>query len=251
MLTARLMLLHRWLGLLMGPLILVAAGTTLALNHQDALKAAIDAGRPAQGPFDEYVLSALQDPTAPDHLLLGTHAGLYRSADAGRHWRPVTLPVPAKQVGALVGDPQAPRRVYALLRQAGLFVSPDFGDHWQAMPLPTGGEARPQYLALAGVSSRDLAVVTSAGLWSGSGDDWRLQPRPTSAPRQASRRLMQWAYDLHDGQAWGRYGVPVTDGVALTLIALVLTGYAVTANLGARRRPRRRATKGLTTPTSP
>jgi photosystem II stability/assembly factor-like uncharacterized protein len=36
--------------------------------------------------------SLLVDPTNPDRLLLGTHAGLYRSSDGGRHWQFFKLP---------------------------------------------------------------------------------------------------------------------------------------------------------------
>jgi hypothetical protein len=241
MLTARLLQTHRWLGLLMGPLVLLAAGTTLALNHQDALKAAMEAGRPPQGPFDQYVLSALADPATPGRLLMGTHAGLYRSEDGGRTWQTLTMPAKVEQVGSLQADPASPRRVYALLRHAGLFVSEDFGDHWQAIPVPVAGERRPQFLALAATHAEQLTVVTNGGVYTRSGATWLHVPRPPAVRHETSRQVMQWAYDLHDGQAWGRFGVPVTDGVAVALIGLVLTGYAVTFNLGARRRRRRPA----------
>jgi uncharacterized iron-regulated membrane protein len=240
MITARLMQTHRILGLLLGPLILIAAGTTLALNHQEAIKSAIEAGRPPQGPFDQYVLSALADPARPERLLMGTHAGLYRSDDGGAHWRTLSLPTDVAQVGSLQADTSSPRRVYALLRQGGLFVSEDFGDHWQAVPIPVQGERRPQYLALASARAGALTVVTNAGVFAQDGTTWRQVPRPPAVRHETSRKVMQWAYDLHDGQVWGRWGVPVTDSVAITLIVLVLTGYAVTFNVGARRRRSRR-----------
>ncbi|MBC7543348.1 MAG: PepSY domain-containing protein [Candidatus Sericytochromatia bacterium] len=241
MITSQLLLIHRWLGVLMGGLILVAAVTTLGLNHQDWLRGRIEANQPPQGPFDQYVLTAAQDPRLPSHLLMGTHAGLYESRDGGATWQTIIMPVKAKQVGTLRYDPAVPGRVYALLRDEGLFVSADDGAHWQHEDLPVGKAGRTQYLALASSGTPGLTVVTNQGVYRQPQAlaTWQQTPRPVAVRHETSRKLVQLLYDLHDGQYWGSWGVPLTDLVSVTLIILGVSGYALFFRFGGRKRRRR------------
>ena len=76
--------LHRWLGLVAGLMILIAAGTAIGLNHQDWLLRPVKA-EAAKSPYDRYVLSTATDPADPLHVLVGTSDGLFRTFDQGRN----------------------------------------------------------------------------------------------------------------------------------------------------------------------
>src|SRR4051794_37631317 len=64
-----------------GIVILATAIAVLASRGSESPSAS--AGLPNTSDYH----SLLVDPTNPDRLLLGTHGGLYRSVDGGRHWQ--------------------------------------------------------------------------------------------------------------------------------------------------------------------
>jgi len=73
--------------------------------------------------------SLLVDPTNPDGLLLGTHAGLYRSSDGGRHWQFFKLPNRDAMSLARVGTGKT-----LWMAGHGVFArSEDGGQTWQEL----------------------------------------------------------------------------------------------------------------------
>lgn len=218
--------LHRWLGLVAGLMILVAAFTALGLNHQDLLLRPVKA-EAAQSPFERYVLSSWADPQAPERLLVGTSDGLFRSPDGGKTWEEAVLSVPAEQVVALVGDPSQPGTVYAALREIGVYRSSDGGDLWEEVALPFSPSEGPTVQGLAVTQEGALLVTTPKGLYRQAGAAWAHVPAPVIQRKEDARKGLQLVYDLHDGKFWGTWGVPVTDAVSLALIALVFSGYAI------------------------
>ncbi len=111
-----------------------------------------DAGRTWTPIFDEQPTQSIGAiavaPSAPDTLYVGSGEGLhrpdlsvgngvYRSDDAGRHWRYLGLP-DAQQIPELAIDPRTPETVYAAVlghpfgpsEQRGVYRSRDGGRHW-------------------------------------------------------------------------------------------------------------------------
>lgn len=233
---------HAWAGLLSGPLILVAAGTALALNHKDLLLRPVSAQ--VSSPYARFLTAVVApDPAAPALRLVGTSDGLFRSEDGGKTFAEATLGVPAEQVVALAPVPDAPGRVYLALREAGVWRSDDGGWIWEEEPLPFvpafGAET---IQALAAGPGGHLTLLTPAGLRERDARGaWRLVPRPAAAGEADAKRLERLAYDLHDGRFWGAWGLWLTDAAALALVALAGTGYALAwRSAAARRRARRR-----------
>lgn len=217
-----MMKLHRWVGLVVGLLILVAAGTALGLNHQDWFLGPAKGGA-AHNPYERYVLSLWTDPRDARHLLAGTSDGLFRSADGGKTWADAVLPIPAEQVVALRG---AGAVVYAAFRTAGIYKSDDGGDLWEEVSLPFN-PAEGTTIQAMDLASSGLVVITPKGLYTQTGVTWQHEPVPTTQQADDARWGLKLLYNLHDGKFWGRFGVPVTDAVSLALIALVLSGYFV------------------------
>ncbi|MNK41292.1 Ycf48-like protein [compost metagenome] len=233
--TKTMLQLHRWLGLIAGLLILVAAGTAIALNHQDWFRRPPASG---EGPFAKYVLSTAVDPSDSQRILVGTHDGFFRSPDGGASWEKVALPVPAEQVGAIQFDPGRPGRVYVAVRASGLYRSDDHGARWEAIALPFSPPRGTQLAGLALDAEGKLTLTTTAGLYREGSDGWgRVGGAP---PKPKANQALQVIYDLHDGRFWGTYGVPVTDGVSVALILLVLSGYILFFGREIRRRIARR-----------
>lgn len=233
--TKNMLLLHRWLGLIAGLLILVAAGTAIGLNHQDWFRRPVIT---SDGPFAKYVLSTAVDPTDSQRLLMGTNDGFFRSLDGGHSWEEVVLPVPAEQVGSIQFDPSRPGRVYVAFREIGLFRSDDHGDIWEEVALPF---YPPEGIHLAGLAvdaAGKVTLATTAGLYRESATGW--DSIGGAPPKPQANQALQLIYDLHDGRFWGTYGVPLTDGVSIALILLVLSGYFLFLNREIRRRMARK-----------
>lgn len=236
---------HTWAGLLAGPLVLVAAGTALALNHRDLLARPVS--ERVASPYARYLtaVAAPAVPDAPGLRLVGTSDGVFRTTDGGRTFEEVTLPVPAEQVVALASAPDAPATVYLALRESGVWRSDDGGWVWEEVALPFtpafGGET---IQALAPGPKGALALLTPAGLRERApAGGWTLAPRPAAPAAEGDKALVRLAYDLHDGRFWGRWGVWLTDAAAALLLALVATGYGMALRAWAlrRRAVRRRA----------
>jgi ligand-binding sensor domain-containing protein len=230
-----MLLLHRWLGLIAGLLILVAAGTAIGLNHQDWFRRA---PMTTDGPFSKYVLSTAVDPSDPQRILMGTNDGFFRSLDGGKSWEEIVLPVPAEQAGAIIFDSGTAGRVYVAFREIGLYRSDDHGDIWEEVALPF---YPPEGIHLAGLAldaQGQVTLATTAGLYRQRGSDWESVGSAPPAPK--ANAAIQLIYDLHDGRFWGSYGVPITDAVSGSLIVLVLSGYFLFFGREIRRRLARR-----------
>lgn len=217
--------LHRWVGLVVGAMIVIAAGTAIALNHQDLLMKPEHAAA-AKSPFDRYMLSLQVDPKDAKHLLAGTSDGLFRSHDGGKTWEDAVLPVPAEQVVALKADPAHPGVVYAALRTTGVYRSDDGGDVWEEVSLPFEASSAASVQSLD-VTAAGLVVLGSGGLYRQHGETWDRVDRPAAEVPTATKRTLQLVYDLHDGHAYGSWGYLVTDAVSAALIGLVVSGYLV------------------------
>ena len=234
----RMRTLHKLAGIVAGPLILVAAGTALGLNHQDVVRGAVAPA--ASGPFGKYVLAVGADPREPARLLVGTNDGLFRSEDGGKTWEEAVLPVPAEQAGAIAFDPARAGVVYVAFRSAGVWRSTDGGYVWEDLPLPFKPHEGVDVAGLSLGADGALVLATPQGVWRQAGATWTLAaaaPRPTGS--EAGKERVQLFYDLHDGRFWRDWGVPVTDAVAIMLIALVVTGYALVLQVWWARRRRR------------
>lgn len=246
--TRTMVTLHRWLGLVAGLLILVAASTAIALNHQDLWKRPAAQGTGVTSPFQKYVLATAVDPHEPARILVGTSDGLYRSLDAGKSWEEAVLPVPAEQVGSLQFDPRQPGVVYVALRSIGVFRSTDHGDIWEELTLPFYPPEGTQVTGLSIAGDGGLVLTTTDGLFRqpAGAEAWQHVAKPAVAKVEDSKRWVQLVYDLHDGRFWGSYGVPLTDAVSGALILLVLSGYGLFLDRAVRRRmARRRSTTEL------
>lgn len=250
--TKSMLTLHRWLGLVAGIMILIAASTAIGLNHQDWLKRP-SAKATASSPYQKYVLSTAVDPTEPNRVLMGTNDGLFRSLDGGKTWEEAVLPVPAEQVGSIQFDPRATGVVYVSLRSIGVFRSADHGDIWEELTLPFYPPEGTEVTGLSIAGDGGLLMSTTEGLYRkpAGADTWQHQGMAMAPKSESGNQLVQLIYDLHDGRFWGTYGVPITDTVSMALIVLVLTGYVLFFGRILRIRMARRRSVTLVRDASP
>jgi photosystem II stability/assembly factor-like uncharacterized protein len=83
----------RWLWPLVTGLLIAGIGTGAFLLAKDQAQSGGDGPAAATGglPDTPDYHSLLVAPNDPEHILLGTHAGLYESTNGGRDWRQVAL----------------------------------------------------------------------------------------------------------------------------------------------------------------
>ena len=80
--------------------------------------------------FDQVATS----PAAPASLYAaGIGAGVIRSDDRGRTWRPIHTGLPGLEVAAFAVHSFRPDTIYALIAGRGLFRTEDGGGRWQKM----------------------------------------------------------------------------------------------------------------------
>ncbi len=82
------------------------------------------------------VRSIVVDPQAPDHLLIGTNEGIFRSEDAGNEFRACDGDFSNKVVWSLAMSPHEPNRLLAGTRPAHVFESLDGGKSWSQLTTP-------------------------------------------------------------------------------------------------------------------
>ena len=220
--------LHRLLGLWSSLLLILAAVATLLLNHRAWI---LPLNGQGDGPFGQYVLSHSICASDPQLVLVGTSGGLFSSEDGGHSYREVTLPVSASPgVVGVAFHPNEPTHLYAVLRTQGIYSSLDGGNLWTRIAF----DGKPIQSFGVGFDG-SLSVLTPSGLYRRVGDQWQAPVAPPAGPGQsqgASRSLVRLAYDLHDGQLWGRASVIVTDILALLVLLLVGTGLTLSRKSG-------------------
>jgi photosystem II stability/assembly factor-like uncharacterized protein len=88
----------------------------------------------------QHVHSLTMDPAAQT-LFLGAHAGLFRSADAGRSWEKVPLSAKHSHLDVMAAtfDPKEPKTIYVGTHEAGVLKSTDGGGTWREMNSGLGG----------------------------------------------------------------------------------------------------------------
>jgi photosystem II stability/assembly factor-like uncharacterized protein len=83
-----------------------------------------------------YIYAGLAGETGTGRVV---HSGLYRLAEGGAEWEPLTQGLPERPaVRALAVHPQRPEIVYAGTQQ-GPYHSADRGAHWEKVPVPDHG----------------------------------------------------------------------------------------------------------------
>jgi hypothetical protein len=206
--TKNMLTLHKWLGAVGGIFVLIAGATAVGLNHGDQLRALTEGRDASEGPFAHSILATA---TYGDRLLVGTTHGLFESTDGGKAWHQTAL---TERVGALVQDGN---HLFASVAGKHVLRSDDAGRHWQEVPLPLGDN----HVEALAVEHGAPVVVTEAGVIAHN----VLVPRPNVPGVENAKRFQTFIAELHMGDVYGRFGVPITDAIGLSLIALVLSGY--------------------------
>lgn len=86
------------------------------------------------GPHGGRVLALAVVPDGDRPVLAGTiGAGVFRSVDGGRTWRPANAGLAGAEAAVLVVDPRDPRRILCGTWDDGLFRSEDGGDTWHSV----------------------------------------------------------------------------------------------------------------------
>ncbi len=77
------------------------------------------------------LFSIATDPSSPATLYAGSHgSGVWKTADGGSSWSPVTDALPTLKIAALAVDPAQTSRVYVATPDFGVFRSEDGGTSW-------------------------------------------------------------------------------------------------------------------------
>ncbi|MBM3531153.1 MAG: hypothetical protein FJX62_24010 [Alphaproteobacteria bacterium] len=141
------------------------------------------------------VWSVAVDPKNPDVLIAGSRpAGLYRSADAGRTWKPLTAPgvIPASEVNGgptrvtqILFDPVDRGTVWATIEIGAIYRSTDDGETWERKEsgLVSGDVHGIAALQVPG-RGKVLLATTNRGLHRSedNGETWTVQEIPSPWP---------------------------------------------------------------------
>ncbi|HYU33162.1 MAG TPA: YCF48-related protein [Thermoanaerobaculia bacterium] len=106
------------------------------------------------GPFGGTVWKIAVAPGAQRTFYAATSGGIFRSTDAGAHWKPVDAGLPQTNVASLAVDPSDAQTVYA-----GLYVTQQ---NMSGVYKTTNGGSRWEAAGLEGLPTYDLAVDPSA-----------------------------------------------------------------------------------------
>ena len=223
--TQNMLKLHRVLGLIGGVFIFIAGATAVCMNHGERIGAFVEGKGPGEGPYAHSVLATTLDPRTPNRMLMGTTNGLFESLDGGKAWQLKTLPVDGDRVSALVTDPKLPGRLWAAVGGKHLLLSDNAGRTWTEKALPfKDGDAHVSTISLDAQGQPLLA--TEDGLYQAdSNNHWTLTPRPQAPGVERNKRVQAFIAELHMGDVYGKYGIPVTDIIGISLMTLVLSGY--------------------------
>jgi hypothetical protein len=213
--------LHRQVGLGSAIFLLIAALTTLVINHRNWL---FPPAPDQKGPYSQYLLSHAICASHPESVLVGTASGLFVSEDGGRNFTQINLPVLARQVVAVAFHPNEPSHYYAVLQQEGIFSSQDHGKLWTRINFPSKAPIQSFQVGFDG----SLSVLTVEGLHRRVQENWSLTPATEASgasTRVGKRDLLRLSYRLHDGTFWGPVGIWVSDILAVSIFFLVTSGW--------------------------
>lgn len=216
MTTQKIRSLHRQIGLAASVWLVIAALTTLILNHRKLL---FPPAAQSSGPYGQYLLSHAICASQPELVLIGTDAGVFSSENGGKSFIQVSLPVEASQVVAVAFHPNEPSHYYAVLRQKGIFSSLDSGKLWTKINFPSQAPIQSFQVGFDGT----ISVLTSEGLHRRVQENWSLTPA-TAQPAGSQKDFLRISYNLHDGTAWGPLGLWITDLLAFSILGLVASG---------------------------
>lgn len=217
MTTTKLRSLHRQIGLAASLWLVIAAVTTLILNHRKLL---FPPAAASAGPYGHYLLSHAICASQPELVLVGTDSGVFVSENGGKTFTGVSLPVEASQVVAVAFHPNEPSHYYAVLRQGGIYSSIDSGKLWTKINFPSQAAIQSFQVGFDG----SLSVLTGEGLHRRVQENWSLIPADSPVNAARGRDFVRTAYNLHDGTAWGPLGIWITDLLALSILGLVASG---------------------------
>ena len=138
------------------------------------------------------------DPADPRRIYLSTDSGgLWRSEDAGSHWRPLSDGFPSQALGGVATDPAHPETVYAATSSyrswqgAGILRSRDGGDSWELL------EATSQNADWRRVHG--LWVDTGGAVWAATGSGlWRSADEGASWQRRIDQEVWTLAFHGQD-----------------------------------------------------
>ena len=212
---------HRQVGVFASFWLVLAALTTLALNHRNLWVGNSPGSTSPRTPYGQYLLSHAFSPFEPNQILVGTADGVFFSDDGGKIFREISLPVKASQVVGVAFHPGRPDQLYVAMRDGLIFASIDGGKQWDRVAFP--GTSTIQSFSVN--QDGAMAVLSPEGIYLRSDQTWSLRARPQAdSVEDGSRRWLRWVYALHDGQVWGRAAVFVTDSLALAILFMVTSG---------------------------
>jgi hypothetical protein len=154
------------------PALAIVPGSTATafVGTGDGLLASRDRGASWQVVSSTGPITAAGASTASGGVGYLAGSGLWRIASTGI--APVQTNLPTSEVTAIAGDPDDPRRLYAIVRSRGLLASGDGGATWQL--LGSGIPSDANSLALpSGATARFFVGTTQHGVFASSdGQGW-------------------------------------------------------------------------------
>ncbi|MDQ6676024.1 MAG: YCF48-related protein [Acidobacteriota bacterium] len=133
----------------------IAAGYNAFLRSTDSGKTWTRSAAPAGS---RRLTSLLPLAGKPDGILLGSEAGLFRSLDQGRTWKPVPFFSSATPIRSLVS---LSKNAIAAITPNGIFISKDGSNSWESVTLLPG---KPQVYALIQFENGRILAATATGL---------------------------------------------------------------------------------------
>src|SRR6266540_1825128 len=161
----------RWLWALVTGLLIAGIATGAFLLAKDQPQSGGDGPAAATGglPNTPDYHSLLVAPSNPEHVLLGTHAGLYESSDGGRDWQRAALEgLPSLDLHGFAVDPNDSQTLYAAVAGQGLYRSRDAGQSFELISGDVGGAVMALAVTadgriLAGDMQQGLLISSDAG----------------------------------------------------------------------------------------